>query len=94
MAIRFTGVGLPPHGRVTEGVSGISLRRDDVVVGMVVVRTDSTLLVVTEGGMGKRSEVDEYRLQKRGGKGVINMKFPGRPDRGWSRSGPSLRATS
>ena len=41
---------------------------------MVVVRPDSTLLVVSEKGMGKRSKVDAYRLQKRGGKGVINLK--------------------
>ncbi len=45
------------------------------MVGMVVVeRDDATLLVVTSGGMGKRSEVDAYRLQQRGGKGVINVK--------------------
>jgi DNA gyrase subunit A len=61
-------------GRATEGVRGIALREGDVVVGMVVVRPGSTLLVVTESGMGKRSEVEEYRLQNRGGKGVINMK--------------------
>jgi DNA gyrase subunit A len=44
------------------------------VIGMVVVRPGSTLLVVTENGMGKRSDVEEYRYQRRGGKGVINMK--------------------
>jgi DNA gyrase subunit A len=43
-------------------------------VGMVVVRPESTLLVVTERGMGKRSDVEEYRLQQRGGKGVINLR--------------------
>jgi DNA gyrase subunit A len=45
---------------------------------MVVVRPDSSLLVVTEGGMGKRTEVDAYRLQKRAGRGVINMKLSDR----------------
>ena len=61
-------------GRATAGVRGLSLREGDFVVGMVVVRPDSTLLVVSEKGMGKRSKVDAYRLQKRGGKGVINLK--------------------
>ncbi len=73
-AIRFDERDARVLGRATGGVRGISLRRGDHVVGMVVVRPDSTLLVVTEAGMGKRSEVDEYRLQKRGGMGVINIK--------------------
>jgi DNA gyrase subunit A len=55
-------------------VRGIQLSGDDVVVGMVVVHPESTLLVVSEKGMGKRTEVDAYRLQKRGGKGVINLR--------------------
>jgi DNA gyrase subunit A len=74
MAIRFVESDARPMGRATEGVKGITLRGDDVVIGMVVVGPGSTLLVVTEGGMGKRTEVDAYRLQKRGGMGVINMK--------------------
>ena len=74
-AIRFEESDTRPMGRATEGVRGISLRGDDLVVGMVVVRTGASLLVVTEGGMGKRTEVDAYRLQKRGGMGVINMKL-------------------
>jgi DNA gyrase subunit A len=62
-------------GRVTEGVRGIRLGEGDRVVGMVVVaRDEATLLVVSESGMGKRSEIDAYRLQGRGGKGVINLK--------------------
>ena len=62
-------------GRVSEGVRGIRLGEGDHVVGMVVVRReDATLLVVSEGGMGKRTEIDAYRLQTRGGKGVINLK--------------------
>jgi DNA gyrase subunit A len=52
----------------------VTLQGDDVVIGMVVIRPETTLLVVTEKGMGKRSEVDAYRLQRRGGKGVINVK--------------------
>jgi DNA gyrase subunit A len=74
MAIRFKEADARPMGRATEGVRGIDLSGEDVVIGMVVVRPDSTLLVVTENGMGKRTEVDAYRLQKRGGKGVINVK--------------------
>ena len=81
MAIRFHERDCRPIGRATAGVKGISLNEDDAVVGMVVVRPESTLLVVTEGGMGKRTEVDAYRLQKRGGKGVINMKLSKRTGR-------------
>ena len=75
LAIRFRGSDARVMGRVTEGVRGIRLGEDDQVVGMVVVaREEATLLVVSESGMGKRSEIDAYRLQGRGGKGVINLK--------------------
>ncbi|MCA9739062.1 MAG: DNA gyrase subunit A, partial [Gemmatimonadetes bacterium] len=77
MAIRFDEQDTRPMGRATEGVRGIALRDDDHVVGMVVVPQEAgetTLLVATESGMGKRSDVDEYRLQGRGGFGVINIK--------------------
>jgi len=74
-AIRFSEVDVRPMGRATEGVRGIDLAAEDEVVGMVVVhRDDATLLVVSEEGMGKRSEIGEYRLQGRGGKGVINLR--------------------
>jgi len=74
-AIRFKESDARPMGRATEGVRGIDLSGDDVVVGMVRVRDDSTLLVVSERGLGKRTEVGAYRMQKRGGKGVINLKI-------------------
>jgi DNA gyrase subunit A len=74
MAIRFNEADARSMGRATEGVRGINLRGDDVVVGMVPVREGSNLLVVTEKGMGKRTAVDAYRLQRRGGYGVINIK--------------------
>jgi DNA gyrase subunit A len=74
MAIRFHESDARPMGRVTEGVRGISLEGDDRLIGMVVVRPGSSLLVVTENGMGKRSDVEEYRYQRRGGKGVINIR--------------------
>ena len=75
MAIRFPESDCRPLGRVTRGVRGISLGSDDWVVGMGVIREGTSLLTVTEKGMGKRTAVSEYRLQKRGGKGVINMKL-------------------
>jgi len=75
MAIRFNEKDARPIGRATSGVRGINLAKGDLVVGMVVLsRPDTTLLVVTEGGMGKRTAVNAYRFQQRGGKGVINIK--------------------
>ena len=61
-------------GRATAGVRGIHLSSGDRVIGMVILRRDSTLLVVTERGMGKRSALGDYRVQKRGGKGIITLK--------------------
>jgi len=55
-------------------VKGIELDKKDQVIDMVVVRRKSTLLTVTEKGMGKRSELDEYRVQHRGGRGIITLK--------------------
>jgi DNA gyrase subunit A len=81
MAIRFSEADARSMGRATEGVRGIDLSGDDIVVGMVVIREDSTLLVVSERGMGKRTVVDAYRLQRRGGKGVINLKTSERTGR-------------
>jgi DNA gyrase subunit A len=75
LAIRFRESDARVMGRAAEGVRGVRLGADDHVVGMVVVaRDEATLLVVSESGMGKRSEIDAYRLQSRGGKGVINLK--------------------
>ncbi len=75
LAIRFRESDARVMGRVAEGVRGVRLGEGDQVVGMVVVaRDEATLLVVSESGMGKRSEIDAYRLQKRGGKGVINLR--------------------
>ncbi len=75
-AIRFSEADVRPMGRRTEGVMGIRLAPRDEVVGMVVVRSDEeTLLVATERGMGKRSEIEDYRYQQRGGQGVINLKL-------------------
>ena len=74
MAIRFAEKDVREMGRTTQGVKGIELRDDDEVVGMVVVRRDATLLTVSHGGMGKRTRIDEYRTQRRGGVGLINLR--------------------
>lgn len=74
MSIRFHQGDVRDMGRATTGVKGIELEDGDAVIGMVVVRRDATLLVVSEKGYGKRSELAEYRVQRRGGKGIITFK--------------------
>ena len=78
MAIRFHESDVRNMGRTATGVRGVRLRDDDVVVGMVVIhnetRAQSTLLVVSEQGRGKRTAIEEYRFQSRGGSGVINFR--------------------
>ena len=61
-------------GRDTTGVKGIELGEGDAVIGMVVLKRDAELLVVTEKGLGKRTKIEEYRVQKRGGKGIFTCK--------------------
>src|SRR5436190_1917257 len=73
MAIRFNEEDVRPMGRSAYGVRGISLRDDDEVVAMEVVREDGTMLTVAQNGYGKRTGLDEYRLQSRGGVGIINI---------------------
>jgi DNA gyrase subunit A len=73
MAIRFPETDARPMGRTAYGVRGITLRDDDYVVAMEEVRPGGTLLTVTEQGYGKRTEIDEYRVQSRGGVGIINI---------------------
>jgi DNA gyrase subunit A len=73
MAIRFPETDVRPMGRTAYGVRGITLRGDDYVVAMEVVRPGGTLLSVTEQGYGKRTEIEEYRVQSRGGVGIINI---------------------
>jgi DNA gyrase subunit A len=74
MSIRFHQSDAREMGRATTGAKGIELSKGDQVIGMVVVRREATLLVVSEKGYGKRSELTEYRVQKRGGKGIITFK--------------------
>jgi DNA gyrase subunit A len=74
MAIRFNEKDVRNMGRTATGVRGVRLGKGDVVIGMIVIRNATTLMVVTEKGFGKRSEIEDYRLTKRGGKGVITVK--------------------
>jgi DNA gyrase subunit A len=73
MAIRFHEGDVRSMGRTAYGVRGITLRDEDYVVAMEVVRPGGTLLTVTERGYGKRTEIEEYRVQSRGGVGIINI---------------------
>ncbi len=74
-SIRFSENNIRPSGRKTMGVKGIKLSsKEDYVVGMLVVRREGTILVATEKGYGKRTEVIQYRSQTRGGKGVLTMR--------------------
>lgn len=73
-SIRFNENDVRPTGRKTMGVIGITLgSSDDSVVGMIVVKREGTILVASENGFGKRTQVIEYRVQKRSGKGVITL---------------------
>ena len=77
LCITFDEKDVRPIGRVAQGVIGIRLDDDDDVIGMesVIVGGKATLLAITENGFGKRTELDEYRVQKRGGRGVITYKI-------------------
>ena len=77
MCITFSERDVRPIGRVSQGVIGIRLDEDDSVIGMesIIQGSNATLLAITENGFGKRTELDEYRVQTRGGKGVITYKI-------------------
>jgi DNA gyrase subunit A len=74
MSIRFSEEDVRAMGRPAAGVRGIALSAGDAVVGVSVLVPDATLLVAGERGIGKRTDFEEYRLQSRGGKGIITMK--------------------
>jgi len=83
-AIRFPEKTIRTMGRNAGGVRGINLSKKDLVVGSAAFRDKkTTLLTVTKNGFGKRTEVGEYRMQARGGKGVINIKVT-------SKNGPAV----
>ncbi|MCH7762226.1 MAG: DNA gyrase subunit A [Candidatus Marinimicrobia bacterium] len=74
-SIRFSENNVRPTGRKTMGVKGITLSsKSDEVIGMLVVKREGTILVATEKGQGKRTDVIQYRTQNRGGKGVMTMR--------------------
>jgi len=76
ITIRFNEADVRPMGRTAYGVKGITLEAGNEVIGMETITPDSTtsILTVTEGGYGKRTSVGEYRVQGRGGKGIISVK--------------------
>jgi DNA gyrase subunit A len=73
-SIRFHESNVRPTGRASQGVRGMHLADGDHLVGMEVLTDGKTLITVTENGYGKRTSIDEYPVQKRGGKGVITIK--------------------
>ena len=72
-AIRFKEQDARPMGRVARGVRGVRLEGDDEVVTVEIVDNAATMMAITENGYGKRTSFDEYRLQSRGGKGIISI---------------------
>ncbi len=74
MTIRFNESQARPLGRVSRGVKGIKLRADDKVVDLVIAQENASLLTVCENGYGKRTALDGYRTQNRGGLGLIDIK--------------------
>ena len=76
MAVRFNETDVRPMGRVARGVRGVNLRKGDFVVSVCAVSRsgEEKILSISEQGFGKQTQVDNYRLTKRGGKGVINLK--------------------
>ncbi len=76
LSITFDEKDVRPVGRSAQGVIGIRLDNDDDVIGMesIISGSKATLLAITENGFGKRTELDEYRVQNRGGRGVITYK--------------------
>ena len=77
LCITFDEKDVRPIGRIAQGVIGIRIAEDDEVIGMesIIAGSKATLLAITENGFGKRTELDEYRVQQRGGKGVITYKI-------------------
>jgi DNA gyrase subunit A len=74
MSIRFHETDVRSMGRAAGGVRGIRLEPGDALVAAAIIVPDATLLVAGENGIGKRTSFEEYRVQSRGGKGIITMK--------------------
>ena len=75
MAIRFNEDDARAMGRTAHGVRGIRLREDDYVIGMEIAKEGAELLIVTEGGFGKKTDLSEYKIQTRGGVGIKTYKI-------------------
>jgi DNA gyrase subunit A len=78
MTIRFNEDDVRPMGRSAAGVRGMKMKADDFVVSVDVARDDTAILMVTEAGYGKRTQLNQYNRQTRGGQGVIGIKLTGR----------------
>ena len=85
-SIRFPEDQVRPMGRAAAGVKGMALREGDAVVGMETLVPGATVLTVTEQGYGKRTPLDDYRLQRRGGQGIITIRTS-------ERNGPVVAVT-
>ena len=77
ICITFSEKDVRPVGRTAQGVIGMRVDDEDYVIGMepIIEGSKATLLAITENGFGKRTELDEYRVQNRGGRGVITYKI-------------------
>jgi len=78
MTIRFNESEVRAMGRAAAGVRGMRLKAGDELVSVDVARDDTAILMVTEAGYGKRTQLDKYKVQGRGGQGVIGIKLTGR----------------
>jgi len=74
-AVCFPETAIREMGRTATGVRGIRLKKDDYAVGMDIVVNEDLILTITENGFGRRTPMEEYRIQNRGGSGLINMKI-------------------
>jgi DNA gyrase subunit A len=77
-SIRFNETQARPMGRAAGGVRGMSLAGGDKVVGMEILEPGATILTVTQNGYGKRTPLEDYRVQNRGGQGVITIRTTAR----------------
>jgi DNA gyrase subunit A len=77
-SVRFQETDVRPMGRNAMGVRGVTLVGDDEVVGMEILRPGATILSVTQNGYGKRTPLEDYRLQRRGGMGIITIRTSAR----------------
>ena len=86
MSIRFNEKNVRPMGRTSQGAIGIRLGEDDEVISMLRYSEDTTLLVKIENGFGKRTELDEYKVQVRGGKGILTYRVTEKTGFDWRKA--------